>query len=47
MSAVLLSYIILKEQFVVSHLLGIVFVLLGIAFIARDPLQMHDKQAAV
>jgi drug/metabolite transporter (DMT)-like permease len=46
-SAVLLSYIILKEQFVVSHLLGIVCVLLGIGFIARNPLQTHDKQAAV
>jgi drug/metabolite transporter (DMT)-like permease len=44
-SAVLLSYLILKEQFVVSHLLGIVCVLLGILLIARDPLQMRDKQA--
>ncbi len=46
-SAVLLSYIILKEQFVVSHLLGIVCVLLGIGFIAWNPLQTHGKQAAV
>jgi drug/metabolite transporter (DMT)-like permease len=43
--AVLLSYLILKEQFAVSHLLGIRCVQLGIALIARDPLQAQDRQA--
>ncbi len=45
-SAVLLSYIILKEQFVVSHLLGIACVLLGIGLIAWDPPQTHDPLTA-
>ncbi len=43
-SAVLLSYIILKEPFVPSHLLGIACVLLGISFITREPFQTRNRQ---
>jgi drug/metabolite transporter (DMT)-like permease len=42
-SAVLLSYIILKEQFMVSHLISIVCVLIGIGFISWNPPKTHIK----
>lgn len=42
-SAVLLSYIVLNEQFMASHLISIVCVLIGIGFISWKPLQTHDK----
>lgn len=45
-SAVLLSYVVLQEQFAVSHLLGIICVLLGIGFISRETLESRAKQAA-
>ncbi len=38
-SAVLLSYVVLREPFAVTHLLGMACVLLGIGVNARDPLQ--------
>jgi drug/metabolite transporter (DMT)-like permease len=44
-SAVLLSYIVLKEQFVISHLFGVICVLLGIGFISRESLETRAKQA--
>lgn len=37
-SAVLLSYAVLKEQFVPSHLFGLICVLLGIGFISKESL---------
>ncbi len=35
-SALLLSYLILKEQFIISHLAGIICIMFGIAFTVRD-----------
>jgi len=46
-SAVLLSYIVLKERFVISHLLGVICVLLGIVFISRESLETRPKQPIV
>jgi len=46
-SAVLLSYIVLKEHFVISHLLGAICVLLGIGFISRESLETRAKQPIV